>query len=211
MASTEGIAEAPQRVLLEIRTSAQSTTLLIEFEATVRQLHGSRVEVTDHPVEDGSVVTDHSRRLPKRLQLDIVVSNDPIIINAAEEAQPSVAGGDPRSRAQDAYEELERIQAKGQRLTVRTFLRDYDNMILEDISAPRDAATGNVLSATLSLRELITATTEIDDPPDPVDREKAPESNLGRQNTTEAPPENEAKAEESVSTLVEEVSGFFGT
>jgi hypothetical protein len=201
MASTAGIADAPQRVLIERRATPQSTVLLIEIEATVRQVHSSRVEVTDHPIEDGSSVTDHSRVMPKRLQLDIVISNDPIIINASENAVPSVASGDPRSRAQDAYAEFERLQTKGELLTVRTFLRDYDNMILEDITAPRDAATGNVLSASLSLRELKTATTEVVEPPEPAESPKAPQTNLGRQNTTESSPEDEAKAETTTSTL----------
>jgi hypothetical protein len=205
--STAGIADAPQKVVLERRTSPQSTTTLIAFDATVRLTHGSTVEVTDHPVEDGSTVTDHSRRLPKRLSLDVMVSNDPMIILAAVNAQPSVAGGDPRTRAQDALAELERIQAEGELLTIRTFLRDYENMILEDISSTRNAATGAVLRATLALRELITASTEVTEPPDPVDSEKGPRQNIGRQNTTAAPAENEAKAEANVSLLADLFGG----
>jgi ribosomal protein L12E/L44/L45/RPP1/RPP2 len=204
--STAGISDTPQKVVLERRTSPQSTTQLIAFDATVRITHSSRVEVTDHPVEDGSVVSDHSRRLPKRLTLDVVVSNDPIIVDAQANAQPSVAGGDPRQRAQDAYQELESIQERGELVTVRLFLRDYDNMIVEDMGAQRDAATGNVLSAALSLRELITATTERVQAPEPASTDKSPRQNTGRQNTTESPPEDQAKAEENISLL----SSLFG-
>lgn len=200
--AVEGIADAPQRVVLERRTSPQSTTLLIEFEAAVRQTINSRVEVTDHPVEDGSTVTDHSRRLPVRLTLDIVVSDHPIVVLAAENAQPSVSGGDPATRAKDAFAKLEQIQVEGEILTIRTFLRDFDNMILEDMSAPRDASTGNVLSASLSLRELITATTEVRKPPKPIETEKAPRQNTGRQNTTESPPENQQQTQSVLDSLV---------
>jgi hypothetical protein len=186
MASTAGVADTPQKVLLESRTSPQSTTLLIEFEATIREVHTSRVQVTDHPVEDGSSVTDHSRLLPKRLQLDIVISDHPIIVNAADVVVPD--------RAKRGFATLEDIQEKGEILTVRTSLRDYDNMILEEFTAPRDAATGNVLSASLSLRELITATTETVEPPAPTETTKAPETDQGRRNTTEASPETETKS-----------------
>jgi hypothetical protein len=207
VASTAGIADAPQKVVLERRTSPQATTLLIEFDATLQVSHSSRVEVTDHPVEDGSTISDHTRVLPKRLTLGIVVSNDPVILLAAENAQPSVAGGDPSTRAQDALAELQRLQEQGQLVTVRTFLRDYDNMIIEDINAPRDAKTGNVLSASLSLRELIIATTELVDAPEPIEEVKSPRQNIGRQNTTAAPAENVAKTEETVSLLASILGG----
>lgn len=192
MASTAGIADTPQRVVLEQRTSPQALTQLITFDATVRIVHASQVEVTDHPIEDGSVVTDHSRRLPKQVTLDVVVSNDPIVIGIGE---------GERTRAQDAYAELERLQAEAQLLTVRLFLRDYDNMIIATMSAPRDAATGNVLSASLTLRELITATTERVAAPEPTQTVKSPRQNVGRRNTTESPPENQAKAAANVSAL----------
>jgi hypothetical protein len=193
---------AVQRVAIERRVSPNSTVQLIAFDATLRRVHQSRVEVTDHPVEDGSTVTDHSRRLPKRLQLDIIVTNDPVIVDAVENAQPSVAGGDPKSRAQDAWAALEDAQERGDLLTVRTWLKDYESMILEDMNAPRDAATGNVLSATISLRELITATTETVQPPDTVDKSQSPRTNLGRQNTTAAPAENESKARSVLSEVL---------
>jgi hypothetical protein len=116
-------------------------------------------------------------------------------------------GEGQRTRAQDAYAELERLQEQATLLTVRLFLRDYDNMIIASMSAPRNAATGNVLSASLALRELITATTERVAAPEPSQTVKAPRQNVGRRNTTAAAPESEAKAEENISFMADIFGG----
>lgn len=47
-------------------------------DVTIREGHGISAEVTEHPVELGSDVTDHIRPTPRSVQIEGVVSNTPI-------------------------------------------------------------------------------------------------------------------------------------
>ncbi len=151
---------------------------LFQFDATISEVFASTSDVTDHPVEEGADVSDHVRRRPREFDVHGWVSNDPIVILASSQFGPA-----PRTRAEDAYDELLRIQAQAELVTVATSLKDLANMFLASISATRDKDSGRILDATLRLREIIIATTEVTSAPVPAPTKsaRAPKANLGRQ------------------------------
>lgn len=203
MSSAQGTTAAPQKVL--IGRSPTPTDTLIELDAAVSEEHASESQITDHPVEEGADITDHVRRQPRRLVVNGWFSNHPILKLASENAQ-GIAGGDPQTRAQDAFAELERIKDAGTLVAVRTTLKTYESMIITSLSAPRDARRGSTLDVTIGLREIVTATTELVEPPEPVVQSKKPRQNVGRQQTRESPPENEAKQQ---SLAVQGINSLF--
>jgi hypothetical protein len=148
---------SPQRVSL---TQQESSTEVLELEATLEEGHTGTAETTDHPVESGADVTDHIRRKPDELTLKAIVSNTPILLLAFIRAEPSVPGGDPQTRAEDAYEWLRNVKDLGLLLNVSTTLRDYTSMAITGISVIRDKDRSRILEVNITLREIIIAVTE---------------------------------------------------
>ena len=148
---------SPTRVSL---TQQESSTEVLELEATLEENHEGSAETTDHPVESGADVTDHIRRKPDELTLKGIVSNTPILLLAFLRAEPSVPGGDPATRAEDAYEWLRNVKNLGLLLNVSTTLRDYTSMAITGLSVIRDKDRGNILEVDITLREIIIAITE---------------------------------------------------
>lgn len=56
-----------------IRSDGETMTL----DATFRERGGFEQRITDHPIEDGSTVTDHLQKLPETLVVDAAVTESP--------------------------------------------------------------------------------------------------------------------------------------
>lgn len=114
------------------------------LDVSREEVHELSAETTDHPVEEGSDVTDHIRERPFRLTVDGIVSAAPI-------------GGeiDPR-RPIDAWEALVALFEARAPLTVDTGLALYERMVLLRAPANRSAITGGELSVRLEFQQIRT-------------------------------------------------------
>ena len=166
----------------------------IEFEATVSASHEGTSTITRHPVEEGANVTDHIRDEPETLELDVVVSNFPLIIAASLRASPSVPGGNPKTRAADAWEFIRDLRKQGKTVTASTKLRDYPNMAIRRQGTVQDKDTGEIVRMTISLEEIVIATTQTVNPPDPVNPSRTPREPIGKKPKVPATPAESAKA-----------------
>ena len=120
------------------------------FDAIIRSEHTTSLTITEHPVESGSSVSDHSFRNPSVLVMEIGMSDvSKSLVNGQFE------GG--WSRSVTAYQTLLELQEQRVPLQVLTRLKLYKNMIIETIAAPDDYTTFYGLKATITLRELIVA------------------------------------------------------
>lgn len=155
---------APRKVVL----FDQETLEAIQFDASVSETHAFASQATDHPVEGGVDITDHIRRLPNELTLNVIVSNDPPIILASLRKFPVSGFGDPDTRAQDSVVFLRGLKDNATVVGLDTTLFRYENLYIKSISVVRNARTGNIADMTLGLREIIFATTEQTEAPEPV-------------------------------------------
>lgn len=188
-----------QNVVIE---SAMPFPMLLTLEASVSENHARKAEVTAHPVEVGSDMADHSRFLPRTLDMVGIVSNTPIVFLASLRALPSVAGGDPSSRAEDAFQALEQVMRTGTLCFIDTTLASYENMMLESLAAPRDATRGNIVELQMSWREVrIAETTRVQMTP------KIGRINLGKKIAKAA---KQAEAAKAVSILAKVKALFLG-
>lgn len=182
---------------------------VVQFDASVSEGHGKEAEVPDHPVEVGADISDHIRRKPETLNVNGIVTNHPIVFLASLNA-PSPKLGElapTEDRVEAAYSELRRVMDAGELVDAVTTLREYRNMAITSLQVQRDAANGNVLNAQLSLREIILASVERVDQPQPV----AAAKNLGRKATTPADATTDAKAHSVLKGLTDFVGGaIFG-
>ncbi len=99
--------------------------------------------------------------------------------------------GAANNRVRDAYNTLEEIRTKGIPVTIITGLRTYNNMVLRNFVVNRIASTGRSLSFTAAFKEIrIVTSLVIKLPKEAIDEaikaSGSPESDLGKQNTSEA-------------------------
>ena len=119
------------------------------FDAIIRADHNTSRRITEHPVQSGASISDHSYQLPAKLTLEIGMSD---AMDSFVKGQWAVAG-----KSQSAYNKLVELQSSGKPLTITTRLNYYTNMGIESISAPDDKSTTYGLRCSVTFRQIITA------------------------------------------------------
>lgn len=175
----------------------------IEFDVVEREVHDASATITEDQVEEGANTSDHVRPNHDRLSLDVVVSNQPIVVPKTQ--VPGLTGGvrgleferagvvfaraqalvfdEEFDRARTVYEELTGLKDRGDVLTVITKIREYQNMVIERIGAIVEAATGDALISTVDFRGIRIVETEIVE----TDLARAnTRANRGRENPSDA-------------------------
>ena len=162
---------------------------LVEFDASLSESHTMSATVTEHPVEEGADIADHFRRQPDGITISGIVSDTPLVYLASLQAPSPIVDDLTRApdRADLAYAEVQRVMNDGDLVDVVTSLRTYENMALTSFSVVRDTANGNVLNATMSLRQVIVAESETVSAPEPKTPANAPAVDGGTQ-PTKTPP-----------------------
>ena len=155
-----------KKKLITLQYEGRSGALeLMKIDATLEEGHSLSMQVTDHEVEDGSNISDHTIRTSDSLTLRGVVSDDPIsLFQAATGNIAGVVGGivggkfgnlagtiatgatskiasslfenSEEKRSALAWSALEYAQREAIPLTIVTALKSYTNMMLENVSAP---------------------------------------------------------------------------
>lgn len=131
----------------------------IEWDASESETHSLSSQVTMHPVEQGSDVSDHVIHKPTRLTLKLLQTNHPIYKNPYYDLGPDRVG-----RTFDALDELRLFAVP---FEVVTSLRRYENMLIESIEVDRNAKTGQALSVSVSLTQVrLVSNATVPDPRD---------------------------------------------
>lgn len=151
----------------------------VRFDGIMRTEHASRVRATEYPVQTGVTMADHAVVEPAELTIEIMVSDSSaksyvthnalldsvldamiaknkamdIYTNIMPATSPVLPIG--QGRAVNAWEYLKFMQQTRVPIQVVTRLQTYDNMIIEELSAPDDAKTLNALKVTVRLKEII--------------------------------------------------------
>jgi hypothetical protein len=184
---------------------------VVQFDASVSEVHTDEVEITDHPVEDGSDISDHIRKLPITLEMNGVVTNNPLVFLASIRAKSPVTTdtSNTNDRVGAAYAKLREMQESGELLDVVTSLRDYSNMAIKSLSVTRDASTGNILDSSLTLREITIARALTVDVPIPIAAKvsKKKETNKGNKSKEAATTEQAAKSESVLGSILSALGG----
>ncbi len=160
-----------------------------EVDAELQQRHVLRRMLTDNPVEDGSVITDHTALLPREFDMLGFVTDT--------RANADVEIG--RSKA--AFQDLKAL-LNGDPADLVTGLELIANMVMVSLNVQITAATGASLTFRSLWRELLTAETQFTElPPDApaaADKNKVlPSQDSGRQ-ATEPPNDEEVSNNTSI-------------
>jgi hypothetical protein len=119
----------------------------IVLDAAVREVHSARAKATRHPIEaeegSPSTVSDHVITEPLSITIDGVISGHPAVVASQIVSFFSGGGKDP---VRDAHQVMLDDLLTGRLVTVFTNLLEYPNMVLEDVTVTREAASGNNLN-----------------------------------------------------------------
>lgn len=153
----------------------------LEIDAVLTETVQAENTITDHPVEGGSLVTDHAYNLPIRVSIEGIFGQASILSGIGIEAA--------RDALFAAYRDREPID-------VVTGLDTYPRMVIESLSIPRRG--GDALRFTATLKQLTFVESRrvdlADDAADGTKDAAAAPRNAGRQPVTTASSADAASA-----------------
>lgn len=130
----------------------------------VSEKHSDTLEITEHPVEKPTTsgagfVADHAYRRPSEVVMEVGFAGGGSLLDLLDTSNIGISLG---MSPKEVYASFLEMQSNRELLDVITGKRQYSNMLLRTIEVTTDKTTENVLSAVLTLRELIlTSTTTV--------------------------------------------------
>lgn len=133
----------------------------LRIDTTIEESYEDTLEVTEHPVEEGAAITDHSFKRPMQLVLRCgwSDSNPLAAINAFNSlfSGGSAAG---LNYVDGVYSELLALQESRTPFEVSTGLRLYDSMLITSLFVRRDQRTRFALRVEATLQQVIIVSTQ---------------------------------------------------
>jgi hypothetical protein len=117
------------------------------FDAVFHEETVSSLKITDHPVQNGSNIVDHSFVMPTVLTMDVGVSD----------SMGSIISGQfsgSYTKSVSAYQMLLALQQSRIPVEVHSRLNHYKTMLIEQVSAPDDFKTLHGLKCSVQLKEI---------------------------------------------------------
>jgi hypothetical protein len=112
----------------------------------IEERHVDRVVVTQHPVEIGAAISDHTYQLPSEVTLRWAWSN--------------VGFGQGDGYVQVVYQQLLALQIPGTLFNLYTGKKAYQNMVLTSLMVTTDRENENVLMCVAVCQQVIIASTQ---------------------------------------------------
>lgn len=170
------------RGLYSIKKPDGSTLPDIIPDVTIEEKHHTRMEVTDHPVEQGDVISDHAFMHPAEITVHLGWSNSPnktglvnqligvAALNPIGGQIAAAAGlvtgvsnllnGSGAGQMVDIYDQLLALQEQRATFDLFTGLRTYSNTVCKNIEVHTDFKTANSLMVTMICQQLIVVNTQ---------------------------------------------------
>lgn len=166
------------------------------IDLILSESHALSSVVTSHPVEDGSVITDHIQKNLRMGSLQARISNHSRkaaqVNTESTEIQDVIDANTTAmkaNRAMAAWELLQAIHDRSELVTIVTVLQKYTDVAITDINVDRDSETGEALDFTISFQQVkrvalkevtVTAVIAPKDMKSPINRDAAVKINRGQ-------------------------------
>ncbi|MCC2903924.1 hypothetical protein LJU45_02255 [Klebsiella pneumoniae] len=134
---------------------------LIVPSVVISEKHNDTLEITEHPVEVGAAISDHAYRRPSEVVMQVGFSGGGSLLDFLDTTSFGLSVG---LSPKETYQELLDLQNSMVPFDVVTGKRIYSNMLIRALEVTTDRTSENVLSAVLTLREVIitsTTTTQV--------------------------------------------------
>jgi hypothetical protein len=138
---------------------------IVVFDSVLSEAHDFEIAIVDDPVETGVSLSDHAYRKPRKLQMEVAVSDTPLLSDgkgtpSAQLATTWTNGGSVR-RSVVAWNYIVDKANTFAIFDVQTGLELYQNMMFEAGSASTTKDTAGCLRATIKLKQITFATTQM--------------------------------------------------
>ena len=136
----------------------------LEFDTLDQETHEWNRDVTMNPVENGSPISDHIIRQPRKLTVAGMISNAPVTGVLTQLSNALASGFSGEDRVNTAIKLLDSLYQSNELVTIYTKNYTYENMLLQAINIPRRAGDGDAVNITIDAVEcniVSTATTEL--------------------------------------------------
>lgn len=116
-------------------------------DSVIEERHDDDSEITENPVEYGSVSNDHAFDRPQELEIDCVWD-------------PSRQSSGQAGFLKSTYRQVLNLKQAKILIIIVTGKRQYENMLIKHVSEITDKDTENVLRLRLTIQQLILALTQ---------------------------------------------------
>ena len=134
----------------------------ISLDLILTETHSLNAVVTQHPVQDGSTISDHITILPRSGTMRVLVSNFSLstaegdaraawdeIYSQGEAAQKTLP-----NRAEEAWKKLKDLVKTRELVKVVTSLEVYEDVALTRVETTRDGDTGDALEIDIDYEQV---------------------------------------------------------
>ena len=182
----------------------------ISLDLILTETHSLNAVVTQHPVQDGSTISDHITILPRSGTMRVLVSNFSLstakgdaradwdeIYDQGEAAQKSLP-----NRAEEAWKKLKDLVKKRELVKVVTSLEVYEDVAITRVETTRDGDTGDALEIDIDYEQVtkvklketkVTVQVQPRDMKSTINQKSAVQVNSGQKVGTEATAVEEAQ------------------
>ena len=127
-------------------------------QVTLEEAHEDSLEITEHPVEMGAVMSDHAFKRPATVTIKCGWSNSPSSLNPApgtEKGINSILTGNSVRQINQVYADLLILQESRIPFDVFTGKRAYSNMLVQSLRVETGEDTENSLIVTATLKQVV--------------------------------------------------------
>lgn len=121
---------------------ARTSVAGVVIDAVLTEDHAYNSRVTNYPVENGLIISDHIINEPDTLQITGVVSDTPLSFLA------------PFNNSVNAFNTLVEIHNRRERITVVTGIKVYTDMVITSLQVPRNVQSGQSLTFVIDLQKI---------------------------------------------------------
>ncbi|HHF3505632.1 hypothetical protein Q7615_09070 [Haemophilus influenzae] len=159
--------------LLFSALSGKRTTIgVLELDALLTENTSLSSQITEYPIEDGTVISDHITRESERLSLSGVITGAGTLFNVSLGKYKLIA----------AKETLRELHAKRELVTIVTGLDVYEDFAIESLEIERNSDDGERLNISAEFRKIQKVTLRKEEVPP----EKAAPNAKGKAGQTKA-------------------------
>lgn len=134
-------------------------------DVVVSEKHSDTLQITEHPVErptaaGAGIISDHAYKMPSEVTMECGFSGAGSLLDVFDTRAYGLSTPLNGMSPKDVYKAFLDMQSKRELMDVVTGKRTYNNMLIRAIEVTTDRTTENVLSITLTLREIILTSTK---------------------------------------------------
>ena len=149
----------------DMLTSGKTKLEAMPFNLFISEKHSLKFRVSEHPLQDGSTISDHVHKELREVTVEGMFSNHPMrkleetnVVKfkdeyATTEVKPSVT-----NTALAKFEALKRLAEQRKPVRLVCSLEIYPKMVITAIDYDRDSKSGSSIRFSMTLRELKTVT-----------------------------------------------------